>query len=124
VFPTFAAAREVVRLRKDRVPTTRNATFPAVSAKDRAAYCRRDGLRGADRTRAHVAANVAFVVGVHVGATVGVVLNARGGVDVPDVLRVALGHVEDFGSDLDELTAPLLRGPAAALANGERDLVA
>ena len=54
VFPAFAAPLEMVRLRKDRVPTTRNATFPAVSAKDRATHCRRDGLRGADRALAHV----------------------------------------------------------------------
>jgi hypothetical protein len=108
MFPAIAATHEGVRLRKDRVPTTRNATFPAVSAKDRAAHCRRDGLRRADRTRVHVGATAGVVVGVH----------------VPNVLSVALHHLEDFGSDLDELTATLLRSPAAALAHRESDLVA
>ena len=45
-------------------------------------------------------------------------------VHVADVLPVALGHLDDFGTDFDELTATLLRCPAAALANRERDLVA
>jgi hypothetical protein len=43
---------------------------------------------------------------------------------VTDVLPVALRHLHDFWPDFDELTATLLRCPAAALANGERDLVA
>ncbi|HEX5098889.1 MAG TPA: hypothetical protein VFV94_05290 [Polyangiaceae bacterium] len=49
---------------------------------------------------------------------------AHVGVHVPDVLRVALRHLDDFGTDFDGLTATLLRGPSAALANGERNLVA
>jgi len=40
------------------------------------------------------------------------------------VLRVALRHLEDFGTDVDELAAALLLSPAAALANRARDLVA
>jgi hypothetical protein len=43
---------------------------------------------------------------------------------VPDVLPVALSHLQDFGPDLDELTTTLLLRPAAALANREHDLVA
>jgi hypothetical protein len=49
---------------------------------------------------------------------------ARVSVHVPDVLPVALGHFDGFWPDFDELTATLLRCPAAALANRERDLVA
>jgi hypothetical protein len=46
------------------------------------------------------------------------------GVHVPDVLSVTLGHFEDFRTDFEALPATLLRCPAAALANRERDLVA
>jgi hypothetical protein len=45
-------------------------------------------------------------------------------VHVPDVLPVALGHLEYFGTDFDELTATLLLRPTAGLANRERDLIA
>jgi len=43
---------------------------------------------------------------------------------VADVLPVALGHLDDFWTDFDELPATLLRCSAAALANRERDWVA
>ena len=124
VFPAFAAPLEMVRLRKDRVPATGDATFRTVSAQDRAPRCGRDGLGGAGGTRAQVGANVRVVSNAHVCASVRVVSNAHVCVHMPDVLSVALRHLDDFGTDLDELPASLLRGPATALANRERDLVA
>jgi hypothetical protein len=74
--------------------------------------------------RVHVGATVGAVVAVHVGTTVGVDVDVHVDVDVPDVLSIALRHLDDFGTDFDELPAPLLRGTTAALANRERDLVA
>jgi len=68
---------------------------------------------------AHVCASVRVGGRVHVGASSSSIV-----VHVSDVLTVAFGHLEDFGTDFDELAAPLLCGPAAALANRERDLVA
>jgi len=44
-------------------------------------------------------------------------IRAHVGVNVADVLPITLGHLDDFGTDFDELTATLLRRPAAALAN-------
>ena len=77
---------------------------------------------------AHVCASVAVgaVVCAHVGASAYLFGSnyAHVGANVPDVLPVALGHLDDFGADFDELTATLLRRPPAALANRERDLVA
>jgi len=64
------------------------------------------------------------IVDVQVYARARVASNAHVCVHVPDVLSVALRHLDDFGTDLDELPASLLRGPATALANRERDLVA
>ena len=49
---------------------------------------------------------------------------AHVGVHAADVLRVALRHLDDFGTDFDGLAPTFLRGPAAALANGERNLIA
>ena len=50
--------------------------------------------------------------------------DAHVGVNVSDVLPVALRQLDDFGTDLDGLAATLLPRPAAALANLERDLIA
>jgi hypothetical protein len=98
-------------------------------------------------------ANVHVVMNVHVGASasantdssISVVKNARGNVHVvmdthvgasacvrhvvfavhvPNVLPVALRHLDDFRTHVDELTSSLLLPPAAALANRERNLVA
>ena len=113
VIPTaFGPKHDVVRDPMDRVPAARDATSPAISGNDQATDCRRDGLAGAGQNRPSVVTG-AFVV-----------LRAHVGVDMPDVLRVALGHLENFGSDLDELTAALLLHSATALANRESDLVA
>jgi len=46
------------------------------------------------------------------------------GFEMPDVLPVALGHFDHFLRYLDELTPTLLLGPPAALAHGERHLIA
>ena len=69
-------------------------------------------------------ASVRVVSHAHVYASVRVVSHAHVCADVPDVLSVALRHLDDFGTDLDELPASLLRCPATALANRERDLIA
>ena len=50
--------------------------------------------------------------------------DAHVGVNVSDVLPVALRHRDDFGTDLDGLTAPLLSCAAAALTNRKGDLIA
>src|SRR4029079_8708252 len=86
VFPAFTATLEMVRLRKDRVPATGDATFRTVSAQDRAPLCGRNGLGGAGRTRAHVDASVRVVSNAHVCASVRVVSHAHVCADVPDVL--------------------------------------
>src|SRR6185369_11002898 len=107
----FGPRFDVVHVRIDRVPAARDAAFSAVPAEDCTADSRRDGLAGTGANRVQVCTGV-FGVDAHVG------------VDMPDALPVALGHLEDFGTDLDELTAPLLPSSAAALANRQRDLVA
>jgi hypothetical protein len=60
----------------------------------------------------------------HGCATAYVSLNAHVGIHVSDALSVALRHRDDFGTDFDGLTATLLRGAAATLADRERDLIA
>jgi len=50
-----------------------------------------------------------------VGASSGIIVH------VADLLPVALGHLEDFGTDFDELAATLLLSQAAGLANRECD---
>src|SRR6187399_1009576 len=108
----FGPQHDVVRDPMDRVPAARDAASPAISGNHRATDCRRDGLAGAGQNRPRVVTGAFVVQRAHVG------------VDMPDVLRVALGHLENVGSDLDELTAALLLHSAAALANRESDLVA
>ena len=72
-----------------------------------------------------VCANACVIACAHLGACAHLFGStcAHVGVHVPDVLPVALRHGEDFGTDLDALTATLLFCPAAALTNRERDLV-
>ncbi|HWP07590.1 MAG TPA: hypothetical protein VNN72_17690, partial [Polyangiaceae bacterium] len=112
VVAAFGPKPDVVRLDKDRVSAPGNATFPAVPAQDRAPSCRGDGLGCSDGSCVHMVATVCHANGAHVC------------VNVSEVLPVALRHLDDFGTDLDGFAAPLLRRPAAALANRERDLIA
>src|SRR6187399_794520 len=102
----------MVRLDKHRVPAPGNATSPAVPTKHGATSCRRDGLGCSDGICVHVVASIAVAADAHVC------------VNVSDVLPVALRQLDDFGTDLDGFAATLLRRPAAALANRERDLIA
>ena len=75
---------------------------------------------------AHVVASVRVVARAHVCASAYLFGStcAHVCVHVSNELPVALGHLDDFGTDLDELTPTLLRCPAAALANRDCDLVA
>ena len=83
----------MVHLRKDRVTAAWNATFPTVAVKDRTTDSRKNGLNCADPSSVHVSTSVCIVVCAHVG------------VHVTDVLPVAFGHLDDLGTDFDELTA-------------------
>jgi len=44
-------------------------------------------------------------------------------IDPTELLRVTAGHLDDLGTDLDQLAAPVLPSAAARLANGQRDLI-
>jgi len=115
----------VVYVRKDRVTATGDATFSTIPVKDRTTDFGGNGLGCADLRSAHVGASVVAVCAqVCASADLLGSICAHVGVNVADVLPVALRHLDDFGTDFDELPAALLRCPAAALANRERDLVA
>ena len=126
---------EVVRLREDRMPATWDTTFAAIPPKGQTTDGRRDGLGGARQSPAHVGGKLRVVERTHVGTRIRVTGSghvcrrarvagcAHVSVDAPDVLAVALRHREDVGTDLDELTAPLLPCAAAALANDKANLV-
>jgi len=83
----FAARFDVVRHPESRMPAPQDTTFPAVAGENPATGCRGDVLGCASESHAHVVASV-FGVDPHVG------------IDVPDVLTVALRHLEDLGTDL------------------------
>jgi hypothetical protein len=124
VVAAFRPESDVMGLRKNRVPTTGDATFAAVAAKDCTPGRRWDGLRSADWSCAHVDAREFVVADTYVGTTGYFSMDAHVDVDVSDVLAVALRHLDDFRTDVDGLAATLLRCPVAALTNRERYLVA
>ena len=62
-----------------------------------------------------------FLRCAHVGLHVGARFDA--GFEMPDVLRIALGHVDRCLRHLDELTAAVLLALPATLADRERHLI-
>jgi len=100
VVPAFGARGHVVNLQERDVAAARDSTSAAVAPHDGPPDCRRDGLRGAPRLRAHADA--------HVGV---------------DPLRVARGAFGELGAHLDALAAALLPGTAAAVADRHGHLV-
>src|SRR3954467_1195498 len=107
----FGARPEMVHVDESCVPAAGHPATPAVAVQHLAAESRRDGLR---RARG-------FLRCAHVGSHVGARFDA--GFEMPDVLPIALGHVDCCVRHLDELTAAVLLAVPAALAYGERHLI-
>jgi hypothetical protein len=98
VLSAFRARLSVMDIDERRAPTTRHPATLMIACEDLATHRGRDRLLGS--TRAHVDV-----------------------IDVPDVLRIALGHLDDFVAHLDELAPAVLPPLPALLANGQRHLI-
>ena len=105
VLPALGSGIDVVDVDVDGVPAAGHAAAPSVAPEHVPAHRRRNRLLGAMSAVTHV--------GIR-----GRVFGKR------YRLHVALRHLDDLGPDPGELTAPDRLAAPAALANGERHLIA
>src|SRR6266511_1183017 len=116
VVAAFRAKYDVVDVEKNAVSALGNHAPPAVAANDRATHRRASSLV-CSRARAHVGGSRV----IHFRVVRGFI---RGGLQAAEALRIAARHVDERRTDFDRLAGALLPTAPAALAHGQRDLVA